>query len=45
MLDMWADIRGAQYCHNELDNMLLLAHIITGEYVPCYITLESNVTM
>ena len=40
MLDMWADISNAQYCwHNELGNMLLMAHIITGEYVMRYITL------
>ena len=38
MLNVWADISDAEYCHNELDNTLLSAHIITGEYVACYIT-------
>ena len=33
-------------CHNELGNTLLSAHITTGEYVACYITVisESNTT-
>ena len=40
MLNVWADISDAQYCHNELDNTLLSAHIIFGEYVARYITLS-----
>ena len=34
----WADIIDTQYCHNELDNTLLSAHIIPAEYVVHYIT-------
>ena len=44
MLDVWADVSDAQYCHNELGNALFSAHITTGEYVACYITSESNIT-
>ena len=40
MLDEWADVSDAQYCHNELGNRLLLAHMIYGECVKCYITLK-----
>ena len=35
---MGADVSDAQYCHNKLSNMLLLAYIITGEYAVRYIT-------
>ena len=48
MLDMWADIsdaQTAQYCHDELGNSLLLAHITTGEYVPHFVISESTITM
>ena len=38
-LDVWVDVSDAQYGHNELDNTLLLAHILTDEYVARYITL------
>ena len=30
MLNVGADVSDAEYCHNELDNKLLSAHIITG---------------
>ena len=36
MLDVLADVSDAQYC---LGNTLLLAYIITGEYVARYIIL------
>ena len=43
-----SDAQAAQYHHNELGNMLLLAHLITDEYVAHYsyhfIISESNVT-
>ena len=39
MLDTWADFSDAQYCHNELDNMLLSTDVITGKCVARYITL------
>ena len=35
---MGADVNDAEYIHNELDNTLLSAHIITGEYIARYIT-------
>ena len=38
MLNMGADVSDAEYCHNELDNTLLSAHIITSEYIALYIT-------
>ena len=49
---MPGDVSGAQaaqYYHNELGNMFLLAHITTGEHVAHYsyhfIISESNITM
>ena len=39
MLNVGADVSEAEYCHNELDNTLLSAHIITGEHIARYITL------
>ena len=38
MLNVLANVSDAQYCHNELDSTLLSAHIITSEYVVCYIS-------
>ena len=35
---MGADVSDAEYCHNELDNTLLSAHIITSEYIAHYNT-------
>ena len=35
---MLSDAQTAQYCHSELGNTLLSAHVTIGEYIACYIT-------
>ena len=39
MLNVGVDVSDAEYYHNELDNTVLSAHIITSEYIAHYIAL------